>query len=270
MSSQSALAYAASMNGTRETSPNWGGQYDRITRWIKASGYTFPVPWCQCFANAVAEAGGAPLIRNGYTPDFWNGHFRAQGYEPIPLAQAQAGDFVYFDWQLYRGDPTDHVGVLVSMTATTVTCWEGNTSPTNEGSQNNGDGVYLKTRARSLVRGAVSVPYAGESSDAFRSLGVGDTGRDVRAFQVAVNKRAAGCGRDDRAVVVDGEMGAQTIANGAWAAWILGIGDSQAQISEGDSISRYVQHLVRNIDERNQTQKDRAPHRRQVAGCSGG
>lgn len=268
MSSTAALAWAQGMVGTVETSPNWGGKNGRITTWIKESGYTFPVSWCQCFANAVAVAGGAPLVRNGYTPDFWNGHFESKGYEPIPLSQAQPGDFVYFDWNMGAGDPCDHVGVLKSMTSSTVTCYEGNTSSTNAGSQNNGGGVWLKTRSRSLVRGAVSVPYPGKSSDAFRTIDVGDFGSDVRALQLAVNKRADGCGRADRRCIVDGECGSQTIENGAWAAYILGIGDSQQALRSG-GLSSYTQHLVRNIDERNATQKERAPHRREVAGCTG-
>jgi hypothetical protein len=270
MSALTGITWARDQVGTVETSPNWGG---KISVWIRASGYTFPVAWCQCFANAVAVQGGAPQPTPfpakpaGFTPAFLLGQFDGQGYDPIPLSQAEPGDFVYFDWSMGRGDPCDHVGVLLSMTATTVTCVEGNTSSTNAGSQNNGGGVWIKTRSRSLVAGAVSVPYKSRSSAPYRSIDFGDSGSDVRAFQIAVNKRADGCGRADRRTIVDGEVGSQTLENGAWAAYILGIGDTQASNRSG-GISPYVQRLVRDPDERNQTQIDRAPERRRQAGCT--
>jgi len=267
VSATAALAWAHDQIGTTErpANSNWG---PKISDWIKASGYTYPVPYCQCGANAVAVKGGAPQLRTGYTPYVLAGNYEGQGYDPIPLSQAQPADFVYFKWPGLSSARCDHVGVLVSMTASTVTCIEFNTSPGSIGSQNNGGGVYLRTRSRSLVAGAVSVPYPGSPSRPFRPLRSGDEGADVRAFQVAVNKRADGCGRSDRRCTVDGACGAETLANGAWAAWILGIGDSQAEIRSG-GISPYVQTLVRDPDERNETQKGRAGHRREEAGCKG-
>lgn len=272
MSATAALAWAHDQIGTHEI-PAGSNLGPKITQWELDSGYRVPdankrgVYWCQCFANAVAVAGGAPLVRDGYTVDFLAGHYVSRGYVPIPLSRAKLGDFVYFDWTPGHGDICDHVGVLVSMTATTVTCIEGNTSGTVAGSQNNGGGVYLRTRSRSLVAGAVSVPYTGSDSKPFRAINDGDQGADVRAFQVAVNKRADGMHRPDRRCDVDGQCGPETLVNGAWAAYILGIGDSQKEIRSG-GISPYVQTLVRDPDERNDTQKERAGHRREQAAPS--
>lgn len=98
-------------------------------------------------------------------------------------------------------------------------------------------------------------------SKAYRTLKVGATGADVTAFQQAINKRADGLCRKDRRVNVDGKYGASTSVNGAWAAYILGIGKSQEEIGKG-GISPYVQNLVRNPDERNLIQKARAGSRR--------
>lgn len=265
MTASTALEWARDQIGTREqpAGSNWG---PKISDWIRASGYTYPVPYCQCGANAAAVHGGAPQLKTGYTPYVLQGMYREQGFVPIPLSQAEASDFVYFKWPGLSGAICDHVGVLESLTASTVTCVEFNTSPGAAGSQNNGGGVYRRTRSRSLVAGAVSVPYPGASSKPYRSLQIGDEGGDVQAFQVASNKRAVGCGRNDRVSEVDGVMGAETMANGAWAAYILGIGDSQAELRSG-GISPYVQTLVRDPDERNDTQKDRAGHRREEAGC---
>lgn len=263
MSAELAVAWARAQIGVSESpaGSNWG---PKIGEWIKASGYGYGVPWCQCFANAAAVQGGAVGIRNGYTPYFLSGRYAGEGYKPTSLTAAEPGDFVYFKWPGVSGDICDHVGVLVSKTSSTVTCIEGNTS--NAGSQNNGGAVLLKTRARSIVAGAVSVPYT--VRDAYRNLELGMSGSDVHAFQVAINKRADGCGRPDRRVTVDGEYGSETKENGAWAAYLLGVGDSTAEIKSG-GISAYVQNLVRNPDERNEAQKDRARRRREVAGCRG-
>lgn len=261
MSTTAALAWAHDQVGTKEqpAGSNWG---PKISTWIKDSGYSYPVPWCQCFANSVAVHGGAPQLKTGYTPYVLGGNYTSKGFRPVPLSQAEPGDMVFFKWPGLSGAICDHVGILVSMTSSTVTCIEGNTSLT---SQNNGGQVMIRTRSRSLVAGAVRVPY---DNDPFRALTSGVVGEDVRAFQVAVNKRADGCGRSDRRCEVDGVCGVETLANGSWAAWILGIGESQAEIRAG-GISAYVQTLVRDPDERNETQKDRAGHRREEAGCSG-
>jgi hypothetical protein len=93
---------------------------------------------------------------------------------------------------------------------------------------------------------------------AFRS---GVQGPDVVAFQRAVNARAHGCRRPDRALDVDGIVGPETVANGAWAAWILGVGRSQAEIRRR-GISPRVQQLVRDPSMRNETQRQRAVGRR--------
>jgi hypothetical protein len=263
MSAQQALAWAQAQVGTVEH-PAGSNAGPGITTWERASGYGFPVPWCQCFANAAAVNGGAPQLRDGFTPTVLNGSHADQGFRRISLDDADPGDFVFFKWPGVSNFSCDHVGVLIAKTAATVTCVEGNTSSSNAGSQNNGGGVFIRTRSRSLSPGAVSVPYPAGSSDAFRTLNQGDQGSDVRAFQIATNKRASGCGRPDRTVTVDGDFGPETEVNGAWAAFVLGIGDSQAEIRSG-GITAYVQNLVRNPDERNDTQKERAVARREVA-----
>lgn len=87
------------------------------------------------------------------------------------------------------------------------------------------------------------------------------TGPDITAFQRAINKRARGCCRPDRKVKVDGVYGPKTRDNGAWGAYILGIGDSTDELKRG-GISVYVQKLMRDPDDRNDTQKERAAARR--------
>jgi hypothetical protein len=104
-----------------------------------------------------------------------------------------------------------------------------------------------------LVLDEISAPH--------RPFRDGVQGADVVAFQRAVNDRADGCRRPDRRLEVDGIVGPETIANGAWAAWILGVGRTQADLRRG-GISARVQRLVRDPTLRNETEKHRAAGRR--------
>lgn len=267
MSSAAALEWAKRQVGTKEQ-PAESNKGPKITQWEVDSGYPWVanaakgVPWCQCFANAAAKQGDATPIPDGYTPNFLAGKYRQQGYRPIRLADAGPGDFVYFKWPGVSNDICDHVGVLEFASAGTVTCIEGNTSI--NGSQNNGGAVLERTRSRSLVAGAVRVPYP--AARAYRNFTIESPmleGEDVTAFQRASNRVAEKAQRPDRELHVDGEYGPRTRENGAWSAFMLGIGDSTDEIKQG-GISPYVQNLVRNPTERNGTQIERGVKRMQA------
>jgi hypothetical protein len=148
-----AVRWALSQVGVGEhpNGSNWGHP---VQDWITATGYGYPVPWCACFATEAATHGGAPKLRNGYCPAILAG---IGGYKRV--SHPRPGDFALFKFPGVSSASADHIGVVVSVTAATVTCVEGNTSPTNGGSQNDGGGVYLKTRPRSLVAGFVRPPY---------------------------------------------------------------------------------------------------------------
>jgi hypothetical protein len=94
-----------------------------------------------------------------------------------------------------------------------------------------------------------------------RTFRDGVQGADVVAFQRAVNARATACRRPDRLLDVDGIVGPKTIANGAWAAWILGVGRRQADLRRR-GISVRVQRLVRDPTLRNEIEKGRGGGRR--------
>ena len=55
---------------------------------------------------------------------------------------------VFFDWPGDGIDRIQHVGLVESVTATSITTIEGNTSGSDVGSQDNGDGVWRRTRPR--------------------------------------------------------------------------------------------------------------------------
>lgn len=66
--------------------------------------------------------------------------------------QSQPGDIVFF--QFDSDAQPDHVGICASNDGKKyLTVYEGNTSSGSKGSQSNGDGVFLRKRAYSLVMG---------------------------------------------------------------------------------------------------------------------
>lgn len=125
----------------------------QVDQWNRAAMGIVGVPWCQSFADAAVVAGGGPQIHSGYTP------FVMGQYPHVTREQARPGDYVYFKWPGVSHDPCDHIGVLVSKPVGEVQCVEGNTSPGSGGSQNNGGGVYLRTRSVGYVVAYVRPPY---------------------------------------------------------------------------------------------------------------
>lgn len=84
-----------------------------------------------------------------YTPSAVNYAKQAGAWKessPLPADQAM------FDFP--GGDFVDHTGLVV----TGYKAIEGNTSPTNVGSQNNGGGVYVRTRPRQAIAGWIDTP----------------------------------------------------------------------------------------------------------------
>ena len=78
--------------------------------------------------------------------------FRSFVTIPAPVGKAQPGDIVFF--QFDADAEADHVGICASNDGKKyLMVYEGNTSGDAKGSQSNGDGVYLKKRAYSLVMG---------------------------------------------------------------------------------------------------------------------
>lgn len=113
-------------------------------------------PWCAMFVSwCYAEAGliksVAASTKKGFAGcDAGLKWFVKKG-KSVPVGKAQAGDIVFFQFDT-DAEP-DHVGICVSNDGKKyLTVVEGNTSD-GKGSQSNGDGVYLKKRAYSLIMG---------------------------------------------------------------------------------------------------------------------
>jgi hypothetical protein len=126
-------------------------------------------PWCATFVVAIARRAGVQLpSESAYTPTMANG-FRNAGAWIDAWGDAQPGDLAFFDWPDTKR--IQHVGIVESATPSSVTCIEGNTSPADAGSQDNGGGVYRRVRPRSHVVG-YGRPTYNEDDDMASSIDV--------------------------------------------------------------------------------------------------
>jgi cell wall-associated NlpC family hydrolase len=113
-------------------------------------------PWCAmfvswCFAQADLSELVAAQTKKGFASCDAGLKWFAKRNKIVPVGKAQPGDIVFF--QFDKDPQPDHVGIVVKNDGKKyIWCIEGNTSSA-KGSQSNGDGVYLKKRAYSLIMG---------------------------------------------------------------------------------------------------------------------
>jgi cell wall-associated NlpC family hydrolase len=114
-------------------------------------------PWCAMFVSwCYAQADLSELIaastKKGFASCDAGLKWFSKKNKIVPVGQARAGDIVFF--QFDADAQPDHVGIVVKNDGKKyLWCIEGNTSGDTKGSQSNGDGVYTKKRAYSLVMG---------------------------------------------------------------------------------------------------------------------
>lgn len=210
------------------------------------TGYNFQ-PWCGSFVDCVLiDAGQLGEPSSVYTP---NGAaaYRRLGRWIDRNGPVQPGDVVYFDWQGGTGSGgVDHVGFVEAVRADgQVQTIEGNTSPSNAGSQSNGGMVARRVRPRSVIAGFGRPAYTNTPSQpplppmnpeqvkAFRKYVAALLGRDVAALpdlrqgqrggnvqtlQKALNLAAG------RSLAQDGDFGPATAAAVKDVQRIFGLG----------------------------------------------
>jgi len=114
-------------------------------------------PWCAMFVSwCFDQAGQAKLIaastKKGFASCDAGLKWFAKNNKLVPTGQAQAGDIVFF--QFDADAQPDHVGIVAKNDRKKyLWTYEGNTVGDSKGSQANGDGVYFKKRAYSLIMG---------------------------------------------------------------------------------------------------------------------
>lgn len=111
-------------------------------------------PWCAMFVSWCFEQAGlskniAASTKKGFASCDAGLKWFSKKNKLVPIGQAQVGDIVFF--QFDNDAEPDHVGIVVKNNGKYLWCIEGNTSADKKGSQANGDGVYQKKRAYSLV-----------------------------------------------------------------------------------------------------------------------
>lgn len=134
------LALAGTQVGTVEAR-------DGSTPYHRDYGLAPNQPWCAIFIwDLFQDTGSAASIhpKTAFTPTL-AGWFRERGQWSATPA---VGALVFYDWPGDRLDRIQHVGIVESFTATTITTIEGNTSNSTFGSQDDGDGVWRRTRPR--------------------------------------------------------------------------------------------------------------------------
>jgi len=125
----------------------------KLAPWYAAMGW----PWCafatmlaaRVYGGVTATAGFNGRFNVLYVPDIVEhadaGRF---GMRIVPRNDARIGDLVTFNWD---GGVDDHIGRLRGWDGGSILTVEGNTSSGASGSQNNGGGVYLRSRPSSVI-----------------------------------------------------------------------------------------------------------------------
>ena len=122
-------------------------------------------PWCAMFVSYIFhEAGLTSLIAQ--SP---KGYAGCQSFEAwakdhhltVPVANVQAGDILLFDFA--KSGVAEHTGIAISGIdphTHLVSSIEGNTGADHVGvNQANGDGVYQKVRATTIIRTVIRPKY---------------------------------------------------------------------------------------------------------------
>ncbi|MGA1075243.1 MAG: peptidoglycan-binding protein [Ilumatobacteraceae bacterium] len=137
--------------------------------------------WCGTFVDAMLKRAG----QTGEPSSVWT-PAGLQAYRRLGRAidrngPTRAGDIVYFDWQGGTGTSgVDHVGIVVGVRPDgQVETVEGNTSPSAQGSQSNGGGVYRRVRPRSVIAGFGRPAY----SEALPPSNTPPTAEETAAFR---------------------------------------------------------------------------------------
>ena len=137
--------------GVREESSNWS---PRIAEYIRNLDppLDFPIPYCAAFVQFCTDMAAQTLRlenpldqvkREAYVADYW-AWARDHNLVVPDLELVRPGDLIVFS---FGGTRKDHIGFVETPGSPAVTTLEANTSPGDEGSQRDGQGVHRKLRS---------------------------------------------------------------------------------------------------------------------------
>lgn len=113
-------------------------------------------PWCMMAVQYWFDQAGCPLPYKTASCSALERWYRNNKSDSV-YDDAKPGDIAIYNF--------GHTGIVESATGTTITAIEGNTSPGEEGSQDNGGGVYRRTRKKSLVTAFLRPDYEEEDDN---------------------------------------------------------------------------------------------------------
>ena len=103
--------------------------------------------WCMACVSMVFDMAGEIDAIGGYS---YNTDVTRSRMDEVDIVNAQRGDVVLFDWD--NDGRTDHVGIVeANLGGGWLQTIEGNTSPSNAGSQSAGNGVYRRQRCYGIA-----------------------------------------------------------------------------------------------------------------------
>ncbi len=148
--------------------------------------------WCMCFVSMCFDMAGEIDAIGGFS---YNTDVTKNRMKKVSIEDAQRGDVVLFDWD--QDGLTDHVGIVeANLGDGWLQTIEGNTSPSNAGSQSAGNGVYRRQRSWRIdcvLRPAWSDEESEESSEGTNAMNDAWWGRATTyALQASLNTPADG------------------------------------------------------------------------------
>lgn len=198
---QAIIDWALSQVGYKE-GPGNDNKYGKMYGYNKVS-WCCQFIWADFYSNNASDLfyGGK---KTASCTTLYN--WAKKNNQTVSPSNIRQGDIGFYDWD-NSGD-CDHVGVCVARSGNTVYFVEGNTSSGNKGSQSNGDGVYKRERALSLVKKVWRPKYTGSASNSTTKEGyckvdlpmlkTGDKGPAVGTMQTLLNAKGYNCGKVDK------------------------------------------------------------------------
>lgn len=148
------LSTAQKQLGTKESPPNSNKvKYNTWYYGREVSGSAYP--WCMAFVQWCFNEAGAPLPYKTASCSALLNWYRKTRPECV-VNTPQPGDIIIYNF--------GHTGIVESVGKSTITAIEGNTSSGSSGSQDNGGGVFRRTRSTSYVTAYIR-PLAGGTTE---------------------------------------------------------------------------------------------------------